>query len=592
MSDQEKNNENIENEVGKDIINEESINIDDQKVNSDPFNNPYSNNASYNSASNNSNYSNSNYSNTNYSNLNYSSTNYNNTDNSNLNNSNPNNSNSGYNNPSANNAGYGNQSYSNPNYSNPNNNNPYYSNAYNNPNYNNPNSSNSGYGSNNAYNNMNYNPSYYQQNYNSSNPNPWSNGNTNPGKKVKEKKPRNGKISKVLSFVGKAACFGLIAAIGFFGFQSIYGRINPDAATNNIISLTDTKHYEIGFTETGLIKTVDKNAVSEVAKNTLPAIVSINSTSTQSTDWFGQVYDQPVEGSGSGIIVGENENELLIATNNHVVEGATEIEVTFADGSTAAAIIKGTDVTADLAVITVDISTVKKETLDVITVAKLGNSDEVKVGEMAIAIGNALGSGQSVTVGYVSAKDREVEISDGYDSKTMVLLQTDAAINPGNSGGALLNVNGEVIGINTVKYASYEVEGMGYAIPISKATPIITELMNREVLKESEQGYLGIAGNDVTEDVAAFYNMPLGVYVNETPDGGAAMKAGLKSGDIITGADDLDITSITQLRDYVNSKRVGTEVKITYSRNLNGVYEESTVTVTLGQNPNLNSGDE
>jgi serine protease Do len=587
MSDQEKNNENIENEVGKDIINEESINIDDQKVNSDPFNNPYSNNAANNSANSNSNYSN-----------NYSNPNYNNADYNNLNNSNTNNSNSGYNNPNANNAGYGSQSYSNPNYSNPNysnpnNNNPYFSNAYNNPNYNNPNNGNTGYGSNNGYNNMNYNPSYYQQNYNNSNPNAWNNGNANPVKKVKEKKPRNGKTNKVLSFVGKAACFGLIAAIGFFGFQSIYGRINPDAATNNIISLTDTKDYEIGFTETGAIKTVDKNAVSEVAKNTLPAIVSINSTSTQSTEWFGQVYDQPVEGSGSGIIVGENDNELLIATNNHVVEGATEIEVTFADGSIAAAIIKGTDVTADLAVITVDISTVKQETLDVITVAKLGNSDEVKVGEMAIAIGNALGSGQSVTVGYVSAKDREVEISDGYDSKTMVLLQTDAAINPGNSGGALLNVNGEVIGINTVKYASYEVEGMGYAIPISKATPIITELMNREVLKESEQGYLGIlSNNDVTEEISSFYNMPIGVYVNEVTEGGAAMKAGLKSGDIITGADDIDITSITQLRDYVNSKRVGTEVKITYSRNLNGVYEESTVTVTLGQNPNLNSGDE
>ncbi|MFT4145435.1 MAG: trypsin-like peptidase domain-containing protein [Mobilitalea sp.] len=559
MSDQEKNNENFENEAGMDNnINKDSINIDDQKVTSDPFNNPYPNST----ANNGTNYSNSNYNNSNY------------------------------NTPNTNNSGYGSQNYNNPNYSNLNNSNPYYSNAYNNPNFNNPNNSNSGYGSNNPYNNMNYNSSYYQQNYNNSNPNPWNNGNANAGKKVKEKKPRNGKASKVLSFVGKAACFGLIAAFGFFGFQSIYARINPDSATNNIISLTDTKDYEIGLTETGSIKTVNKNAVSEVAKNTLPAIVSINSTSTQSTQWFGQVYDQPVEGSGSGIIVGENENELLIATNNHVVEGATEIEVTFADGSQAAAIVKGTDATADLAVITVDISTLKQETLDAITVAKLGNSDEVKVGEMAIAIGNALGSGQSVTVGYVSAKDREVEISDGYDSKTMVLLQTDAAINPGNSGGALLNVDGEVIGINTVKYASYEVEGMGYAIPISKATPIITELMNREVLKESEQGYLGIAGNDVTEDVASFYNMPLGVYINETPEGGAAMKAGLKSGDIITGADDIEITSITQLRDYVNSKRVGTEVKITYSRNSNGVYEESTVTVTLGQNPNLNSGDE
>ena len=370
----------------------------------------------------------------------------------------------------------------------------------------------------------------------------------------------------------------------------MYLTINPDAASKTIIGeLGDNYNYEVGYTKGGAIKTVSETAVSNIAKDTLPAIVSINSTSSQPTNWFGQSIDQEVEGSGSGIIVGKDEKELLIATNNHVVEGTKSITVTFADGSKAPAVIKGTDPVADLAVVTVDITKLEDATLKAITVAKLGNSDDVKVGEMAIAIGNALGYGQSVTVGYVSAKDRKVEVSDGYNSKTMVLLQTDAAINPGNSGGALINMEGEVIGINTVKYASSEVEGMGYAIPITKATPIITELMSREVLSEAEQGYLGITGNDVTEDVAAYYNMPVGVYINEAVEGGAANKAGLKTDDIITKADDIEISSISQLKEYVNSLRVGSKVKITYMRNADGTYKEAQVTVTLGKNPSLNS---
>jgi serine protease Do len=257
------------------------------------------------------------------------------------------------------------------------------------------------------------------------------------------------------------------------------------------------------------------------------------------------------------------------------------------------AVIKGTDATADLAVISIDLSTMKKSTLDKISVAKLGNSDQVKVGEVAIAIGNALGYGQSVTVGYISAKDREVQVSDSYNgTKTMVLLQTDAAINPGNSGGALLNANGEVIGINTVKYASTEVEGIGYAIPITRATSIINELMTREILAEKDQGYLGIAGTDVTEDVAKFYNMPIGVFISEVSEGGAAEKAGLLANDIITKVDSIEITAISQLRDYVTSKRVGTEVTVTYMRKTSGEYKEGKVKVKLGKNPNLKDSDE
>jgi serine protease Do len=447
-------------------------------------------------------------------------------------------------------------------------------------------------GSNNSYSNPN--SSYQNYSYNNYNPNinSWSNvnnqGNMSYNQRPKERKPMN----KALKFILKAVCFGIIAVLSFAGFGQLYYVLNPDSASSKLIGSMNQEEqiqakYEIGYTSGGDVKKADKSTISDIVEQTMPAIVSINSTVTQTTDWFGQPFSQEVEGSGSGFIVGKNDEELLVATNNHVVEGTDKIKVTFIDGSQADAVIKGTDVKADLAVVSVAISSMEKATLDAIEVAKLGNSDEVKVGQMSIAIGNALGYGQSVTVGYISAKDREVAISDGYTSNKMILLQTDAAINPGNSGGALLNVNGEVIGINTVKYASNEVEGMGYAIPISRAIPIINELMSREILAEEEQGYLGIVGNDVTEDVASYYNMPIGVFVNELAKGGAAEKAGLLPGDIITKADEIEITSITQLRDYVTSKRVGTKVTITYMRKSSSEYKEGTLTVTLGKNPNL-----
>ncbi|NLP35484.1 MAG: PDZ domain-containing protein [Clostridiales bacterium] len=399
------------------------------------------------------------------------------------------------------------------------------------------------------------------------------------------------KGNTVLRFILKALCFGLLAAISFFGFQKLYLTINPDAKQYNPrmsdqgFELNTSKRYEIKQTNQGNIQTKPRSSVTGVVKATMPAIVSIRSVSTETNIWFGQQFDKEVEGSGSGIIVGKNERELLIATNNHVVAGANKIIVTYIDGTESEAIIKGADAIADLAVITVDVSTLEEDTLDEIKIAKLGNSDDIKVGEMSIAIGNALGYGQSVTVGYISAKDREVEVSDGYSSKTMVLLQTDAAINPGNSGGALLNIKGEVVGINTVKYAANEVEGMGYAIPISRAIPIINELMSREILKSSEQGYLGIGGYDVTEDVSEAFNIPIGVYVKIVDKEGAAQKVGILPGDIIIGADDIEITSMTQLSDYIKSKRVGTEVTITLMRGTSGIYREKTFDVILGARP-------
>lgn len=430
-------------------------------------------------------------------------------------------------------------------------------------------------------NNSNYNPNTNSYEY--VDPNQAKNGQAGDGKK---------KNKKVLKFIIRAACFGLIAGVSFFGLQYLFYKINPGALSHKSISTASGLSIDIGkkkqikTTETGSVTSTSKSVISNVVKDAMPSIVSINSTATESNIFFGK---QEVQGSGSGIIIGKNEKQLLIATNNHVVEGTNKIKVTFIDGSKAEAVIKGTDATADLAVISVDTSNMKDSSLNAIKIAKLGNSKNVKVGEMAIAIGNAMGYGQSVTVGYISAKNRTVDISDGYDTKKMVLLQTDAAINPGNSGGALLNVNGEVIGINSVKYSSTDVEGMGYAIPISRATPIINELKTREILAKDEQGYLGITGNEVTEDVAKDYNMPIGVYVYEVVKDGAAYKAGLLHGDIITGVNGIEITSMSQLKEKINSLKVGTQVKIKYKRSLDGKYKEQTVTVTLGKNPQLNN---
>lgn len=392
---------------------------------------------------------------------------------------------------------------------------------------------------------------------------------------------------RILGFLLKAAVFGIIAGAAFVGVQFLYGILNPDAFINNksyilgtTINDTNTKaKLKVGITEQGKVSNISESSVMQVAEDTMPSIVSITSITTSSS-WFGLEY--PSEGSGSGIIVGKDEKELLIATNNHVVDGSNTITVTFIDGTQANAVIKGTDSIADLAVITVDLTNIEKSTIDAIKIAKLGNSDDIKVGEMTIAIGNAMGYGQSLTVGYVSAKDRKIEVSDNGRYNTMVLLQTDAAINPGNSGGALLNIKGEVIGINTVKFADYKVEGMGYAIPISRAMPIINELMSREMLTAQEQGFLGVGPQDVTDEVSEMFGIPKGVYISTVVEGSAAEKAGLKVGDVIQYINDVEITSGVQLRELISSYRVGTEIEIRYMRHMDDGYKEQKVTATLG----------
>ncbi len=332
--------------------------------------------------------------------------------------------------------------------------------------------------------------------------------------------------------------------------------------------------------------------VTAVVEEVMPAMVMIHNNYTASASYFGYVQKEEATASGSGIIVGKNDAELLIATNYHVVEGADSLEVIFTDDTTVEAVVKGTDSDMDLAVIAVMLDNIDSSTMETIKIATLGDSDNLKLGEPAIAIGNALGYGQSVTTGVISAVGREVEISNGV---THTFIQTDAAINPGNSGGALLNINGEVIGINSNKIGGEYVDGMGYAIPISTAQPIIDKLMNEETkLKVSaeERGYIGISGVSVTAEVASGYSIPRGVYVAEVSKGGGAEAAGIEKGDVITSFDGEEITSMDDLQTRLQYYAAGTTVKITVMRQEGNGYEEYTGEVTLGHAANSTSGND
>ena len=301
----------------------------------------------------------------------------------------------------------------------------------------------------------------------------------------------------------------------------------------------------------------------------------------QVQDFFGGIRQQESKSAGSGIIISQNDTELLIVTNNHVVEGSETLTVTFVDETSVEALIKGTDSARDLAVVAVPLEKIPDETMDAIKLATLCDSDGIKVGEPAIAIGNALGYGQSVTMGIVSATERTIS---GYDG---TYIQTDAAINPGNSGGALLNINGEVIGINSAKINASEVEGMGFAIPISDTTDIIENLMNKETrskVSEAERGYLGIKGYDVTEEGAQMYNMPTGVFIAEVIDGGGAKDAGLTKGMIITEFDGSSVDDMETLKGLLEYYKVGEEVSVKVQvPEKNGEYTEQEVTVKLGK---------
>lgn len=382
----------------------------------------------------------------------------------------------------------------------------------------------------------------------------------------------------------KAACLGLV-----FGLVASAAFQTSNIVVEKIIGASDSakKAKRTATVDSAkLITSADSKVssdIADIAKNVMPSVVSITNMSVQQVqNFFGGMQEQKSESVGSGIIIGQNDTELLIVTNNHVVAGNDTLTVSFIDEESVEANIKGTNAAKDLAVVAVKLSDIKDSTMDAIAVATLGDSTQIQVGEPAIAIGNALGYGQSVTTGIISATNREL---NGFDGK---LIQTDAAINPGNSGGALLNAKGEVIGINSAKVATDTVEGMGYAIPISDASDIITNLMNQKTktkVAENERGYIGIQGVDVTADSAEMYNMPTGVYVSEVISGGAAQKASISKGAVITGLDGTEIDSMSTLQEQLQYYKAGEKVTLTVQTpGKNGEYEKNDVEITLGTN--------
>ena len=440
---------------------------------------------------------------------------------------------------------------------------------------------------------------------------------------------RNDKIRKIakkgLTLSLCAVLAGGLAAGSFEGINKLTGwngAATVEAASKDETTLTYAKSEKKENADDSDSKTDDSKDtastakgsldVSEIASEALPSIVSITAKSVQEVqNYFGmygmygyapQQQEQEVEGSGSGIIVGKNDDELLIATNYHVVEGADTLSVAFTDGNAVEASVKGFDEERDLAVVSVSLDDVKDDTMDAISIAKIGSSDDLKVGEQVIAIGNALGYGQSVTTGIVSAKNRRMDsdnntVTDGSDDSSdgVNLIQTDAAINPGNSGGALLNMEGEVVGINSAKLASTEVEGMGYAIAISDVTDILQNLMNetsRDKLDDSEHGVLGIEGSSVSSEAVQMYGIPAGVFVKKVTEGGAADKAGLKANSVITEFNGKTVSSTDQLIEYLSYYEPDEEVELTVQVPHGTSYKEETVKVTLDENTDAGDSDD
>ena len=407
-------------------------------------------------------------------------------------------------------------------------------------------------------------------------------------------KQKNGIGRKLVLCVSLGLCFGLFAGIGFYAVSIGAGRLSQTESGStvtagpqgDVVNAPLTEKNENPATKSVTHVTDD---VSDMVQEVMPSMVSIvnNYISTDMNFW-GQTYTEPGVSSGSGIIVGTTEEELLVATNNHVVKDTQTLEITFIDGSTAEAVVKGTEADMDLAVVAVPISSLSEDTLNSITVAKLGDSDSLKLGMPVVAIGNALGYGQSVTNGIISALDREMTSEDGSTGR---YIQTNAAINHGNSGGALLNLAGEVIGINVARIDDgiVSVEGMGYAIPISAATPIIEELMERqtrvEKVEEDERGYMGIIMQTVTEEYSQMFGFPKGVFVREVGEGSAAEAAGIRAGDVIVKFDGRKVNNSTDLQDTIQYFGVGETVVVTIKRAEDGKYATYDLEVTLGARP-------
>lgn len=389
------------------------------------------------------------------------------------------------------------------------------------------------------------------------------------------KNNKNGMGKKAAKLVASAAVFGLVAGACFVGVSVAKDKLYPSTA-DRIETTSGTTSAKSEISSSG--SSSSSSNVASVVNEVMPSVVSITST-IQSSNYYG-FGTQESEGAGSGFIVAKTKDNLMIATNNHVVSDATSLTVGFVDDTTAKATVVGTDSSADLAVISVKIKDIKDSTASKIKVATLGSSDDLKVGEEVVAIGNALGYGQSVTTGVVSAKNREVSLTDG----TMNLLQTDAAINPGNSGGVLINMDGQVVGINNAKLEDTSVEGMGYAIPITTAKTILTDLMNASSVSTKDAAFLGVVGRDINESYSSALGIPSGIYVSQVVSGSPAEKAGISAGDVITKFEGNNVSTMSGLKEKLALKKANTKVKITFKRaNQSGTYEEKTVTVTLGK---------
>ena len=416
-----------------------------------------------------------------------------------------------------------------------------------------------------------------------------------------KKKKKKGGFKKFVSLVLSGVLLGSVAGVTFYGATTVAKYYDPVGKALVAAGIIDEEDLESSDKEnSGMIgavptlQTADTQAVttvtdiSEIAGKVMPALVSIVNeyTATQNFGYFGS-YEQTYKASGSGIIVGQSDTELLLVTNYHVIEDADKLVITFVDDSTAEATVKGTAKTMDLAVIAVSLDSLTQETKDAISIATLGDSDSLKVGEPAIAIGNALGYGQSVTTGVISALDREIQMESDYEI-TGTFIQTDAAINPGNSGGALLNMRGEVIGINSSKIGGSTIEGMGYAIPISVAKPIIENLLvkaDRQIVAEEERGYMGVTVTNAT-DYMQSDSIPSGAFIDKVSKESAADKAGLMAGDIITQFGDDEITSLADLQEALCYYKKGQAISVTVERrDKYGEYAEVTVTMTLQDKP-------
>lgn len=413
-------------------------------------------------------------------------------------------------------------------------------------------------------------------------------------KKLKKQQRKAGRKNTPAKVAAVAACIVAVAAVSVASTYVSLRVFDKKGSDDVLIQSTNTGNYNKGAedinkmtsTSTGN-STVVTTDVSSMVSEVMPCVVTISNVGTESySTFFGQSQTYEYTSSGSGIIVGKNDSELLIVTNAHVISGADTINVKFVDGKEYVANVKGSDSKIDIAVIAISLNDVDSDTKEKIKIATLGNSDNLTVGEPAIAIGNAMGYGQSVTTGVISAVNREVTV----DNVTSTLIQTDAAINPGNSGGALLNLAGEVIGINSVKYTSTEVEGMGYAIPISDVADVINEMMNNETKKKVDSensGYLGIKAMEITSSVASQYNMPEGIYVADVDKDGAADKAGIDKGDIITKIGGVTVSSADELTSELEYYEAGSEVEIVVQKQVKNSYgyEEKTLKVTLDKRP-------